>query len=69
MFDVLHKDGKIQNPAIIFNGVEFLKKYGYGYGGSGYGYSYGYGYGYGYYEETNPKKKQNGSSLKGFFTK
>jgi len=69
MFDVLHKDGKIQNPAIIFNGVEFLKKYGYGYGGSGYGYSYGYGYGYGYYEETNPKKKQNSSSLKGFFTK
>ncbi len=69
MFDVLHKDGKVQNPAIIFNGVEFLKKYGYGYGGSGYGYSYGYGYGYGYYEETNPKKKQGGGGLKGFFTK
>ena len=72
MFDVLHKDGKIQNPAIIFNGVEFLKKYGYGYGGtSGYGYGYVYGYqsgGYGYYEE-NPKKKKKKGFLKRFFTK
>lgn len=63
MFDVLHKDGKIQNPAIIFNGVEFLKKYGYGYGGSGYGYSYGYGYGYGYYDEGKSKKKTGISGL------
>lgn len=61
MFDVLHKDGKIQNPAIIFNGVEFLKKYGYGYGGS-YGYSYGYGYGYGY-DNDNQKKKVSISSI------
>ena len=72
MFDVLHKDGKIQNPAIIFNGVEFLKKYGYGYGGtSGYGYGYVYGYqsgGYGYYEENTKKKKKKGF-LKRFFTK
>lgn len=71
MFDVLHKDGKIQNPAIIFNGVEFLRKYGYGYGGSsGYGYGYVYGYqesGYGYYENTSKKKKKN--FIKRFFTK
>lgn len=68
MFDVLHKDGKIQNPAIIFNGVEFLKKYGYGYGsGSGYGYSYGYGYGYGYIDNTPKKKKPN--FITRFFTK
>ena len=46
MFDVLHKDGKISNPAIIFNGVLYLKKYGYGYGSSrnGYGAYYGQGY-------------------------
>lgn len=72
MFDVLHKDGKIQNPSIIFNGVEFLRKYGYGYGGSsGYGYGYVYGYqsgGYGYYEEGKSKKKKRGF-LKRFFTK
>ncbi|MEZ5016873.1 MAG: polysaccharide biosynthesis tyrosine autokinase [Flavipsychrobacter sp.] len=68
MFDVLHKDGKIQNPAIIFNGVEFLKKYGYGYGsGSGYGYSYGYGYGYGYVDNSSKKKKPN--FITRFFTK
>lgn len=72
MFDVLHKDGKIQNPAIIFNGVEFLRKYGYGYGGSsGYGYGYVYGYqsgGYGYYDDnSNRKKKKN--ILRRFFTK
>lgn len=72
MFDVLHKDGKIQNPAIIFNGVEFLRKYGYGYGGSsGYGYGYVYGYqntGYGYYEVSNKKKKKKGF-IRRFFTK
>lgn len=28
-FDSMVKDGKIQNPAIIFNGVEYLRKYGY----------------------------------------
>ncbi len=70
MFDVLHKDGKIQNPAIIFNGVEFLKKYGYGYGsGSGYGYSYGYGYGYGYTEPSKKKKNKGPGLLTRFFTK
>lgn len=66
MFDILHKDGKIQNPAIIFNGVEFLKKYGYGYGSSGYGY--GYAYGYGYYEDQKKKKHKKGF-LARFFTK
>lgn len=69
MFDVLYKDKKIQNPAIIFNGVEFLKKYGYGYGtGSAYGYSYGYGYGYGYYDEGNKSSKKK-KGLTSFFTK
>lgn len=69
MFDVLNKDGKIQNPAIIFNGVEFLKKYGYGYGSTtGYGYSYGYGYGYGYVEQKSTKKKRENFLTK-FFTK
>lgn len=74
MFDVLHKDGKVKNPAIIFNGVEFLRKYGYGYGGSsGYGYGYVYGYqsgGYGYYEENSSKKgKKKRNIFKRFFTK
>ncbi|MCB0697114.1 MAG: CpsD/CapB family tyrosine-protein kinase, partial [Chitinophagaceae bacterium] len=72
MFDVLHKDGKIKNPAIIFNGVEFLRKYGYGYGGSsGYGYGYVYGYqagGYGYYNDDKSKKKKK-NIFKRFFTK
>lgn len=72
MFDVLHKDGKIQNPAIIFNGVEFLRKYGYGYGGSsGYGYGYVYGYqsgGYGYYDDNSSKKKKK-NIFRRFFTK
>lgn len=71
MFDVLHKDGKIQNPAIIFNGVDFLKKYGYGYGGaSGYGYGYVYGYqsgGYGYYDDAGGKRKKG--LIRRFFTK
>ncbi len=67
MFDVLHKDGKIQNPAIIFNGVEFLKKYGYGYGNTGYGYGYGYAYGYHDDEKTKSKKKKN--PFVSFFTK
>ena len=30
-FDNLHKDGKIHNPAIVFNGVGYLKQYGYYY--------------------------------------
>jgi len=72
MFDVLHKDGKIQNPAILFNGVEYLKKYGYGYGSAGYGYGYSYGkgdsYGSGYYDE-NGKKKGDKNKIAKFFTK
>lgn len=78
MFDVLHKDGKIRNPAILFNGVEYLKKYGYGYGsGYGYGYSYGQGYGGsggGYYDEPGKgsgksKSKKKKKSIAGFFMK
>jgi tyrosine-protein kinase Etk/Wzc len=65
MFDVLHKDHKIQNPAIIFNGVEYKKKYGYGYG-TGYGYGYSYGQGYGSTEEPKGKKKK---TLAKFFSK
>jgi hypothetical protein len=66
MFDVLHKDHKIQSPAIIFNGVEYKKKYGYGYG-TGYGYGYSYGQGYGSTGEENKKKKKG--SLSKYFTK
>ena len=66
MFDVLHKDHKIQSPALIFNGVEYKKKYGYGYGqGYGYGYSYGQGYGPTGDEPVKKKKKKVSS----FFTK
>jgi Mrp family chromosome partitioning ATPase len=46
LFDTLYKERKIRNAAIVFNGVEYLKKYGYGYGGS-----YGYQYNSGYYDE------------------
>ena len=28
-FDALHKEGKILNPVIVFNGVEYLRKFGY----------------------------------------
>lgn len=72
MFDVLHKDKKVQNPAIIFNGVLYLKKYGYGYGSgrNGYGAYYGQGYGSGYYEADNgSKKKKKKSAVAKFFTK
>lgn len=65
MFDVLHKDHKIQSPAIIFNGVEYKKKYGYGYG-TGYGYGYSYGQGYGPIGEEPVKKKK---TLSKFFSK
>ena len=68
MFDVLHKDGKIQNPAILFNGVEYLKKYGYGYG-QGYGYGYSYGQGYGNEEPSLAKSKRKKKSIAGFFMK
>ncbi|MDI9319743.1 MAG: polysaccharide biosynthesis tyrosine autokinase [Phycisphaerales bacterium] len=71
MLDMLYKDRKINNPAIIFNGVERSKKYGYGYG---YDYGYGYGYGYGgdatgggYYEtETS---LGSGSKIRNIFKK
>ena len=54
LFDTLYKERKIRNAAIIFNGVEYLKKYGYGYGGA---YGYGYQYSGGYYDEEPGKKK------------
>ena len=66
MFDVLHKDHKVQSPSIIFNGVEYKKKYGYGYG-TGYGYGYSYGQGYGPTGEEPKKKKKK--PLSKFFTK
>lgn len=66
MFDVLHKDHKIQSPALIFNGVEYKKKYGYGYG-QGYGYGYSYGQGYGPTGEEPVKKKKK--KVSSFFTK
>lgn len=53
LFDGLYREKKIKNPAILFNGVEYLKKYGYG---SGYGYS---SYGQGYYAEPTTKKKKS----------
>ncbi|MGZ3778176.1 MAG: GumC family protein, partial [Mucilaginibacter sp.] len=77
MFDVLHKDGKILNPAILFNGVEYLKKYGYGYGSGGYGYGYAYGQGYEYSKGeasgngngSSKKKKKKKRGFLGFFLK
>ena len=56
LFDSLYKEKKIRNAAMIFNGVEYLKKYGYGYGGS-YGYGYHYGGG-GYYDDEPVKRKK-----------
>ena len=55
LFDSLYKEKKIRNAAMIFNGVEYLKKYGYGYGGS---YGYGYQYGGGGYYDDEPKKRK-----------
>lgn len=55
LFDNLYKEKKIRNSAIIFNGVEYLKKYGYGYGGT---YGYGYQYSSGGYYSDEPKKKK-----------
>ncbi len=54
LFDTLYKERKIRNAAIVFNGVDYLKKYGYGYSGS---YGYGYQYSGGYYEDDIRKKK------------
>lgn len=53
-FDNLYKERKIRNAAVVFNGVEYLKKYGYGYGGD-YGYQYGGG---GYYGEESTERKK-----------
>jgi len=53
LFDTLYRERKIRNAAIVFNGVEYLQKYGYGYGGT---HGYGYQYSTGYYEEDVKKK-------------
>jgi tyrosine-protein kinase Etk/Wzc len=59
LFDTLYKEKKIRNAAIIFNGVEFLKKYGYGYGGAyGYGYQYGGSGGSYYMDDGKPARKK-----------
>jgi len=54
----MHLEGKLQNPAVAFNDVDFSRTiYGHKYGYSGkYGYGYGQGQGYGYYDDE-PKKK------------
>ena len=62
LFDSLHRERKIKNSAIIFNGVEYLKKYGYSYG---YGYSSGYGNGY----YTEPAKEKTKTLLDVLFKK
>jgi capsular exopolysaccharide synthesis family protein len=48
----MRQNGKLNNPAVVLNGVKKGKGYGYGYG---YGNKYGYGYGYGYYEDDKQK--------------
>ena len=59
----LHEEGKLNNLAIVLNGVDMKKrKYGYYYGYGKYGYGrYGkYGqYGYGYNNGDTKKKKDN----------
>jgi capsular exopolysaccharide synthesis family protein len=45
-----YQQGKLQRPAIVFNGVKASANYG-------YGNKYGYGYGYGYYEEDGKGAK------------
>ncbi len=52
----MHLDGKLPNPAVAFNDIDFSRTiYGHKYGyGSQYGY--GYAYGYGYYDDEHPKK-------------
>lgn len=70
MLEMTHKENKLRNAAIIFNGVAHEKRYGYGYGyGDGYGYGYGYGYGNGggYYDEEDAKNSK--TSLKSMFNK
>ena len=42
----INDSGKIENVALIFNGVKAVRSYGYTYGYK-YGYNYGYNYGYG----------------------
>ncbi|HTN47124.1 MAG TPA: polysaccharide biosynthesis tyrosine autokinase [Flavipsychrobacter sp.] len=55
LLDSLYRERKIRNAGILFNGVEYLKKYGYG---SGYGYGNSYGYGDGYYTQNGTSKNK-----------
>lgn len=50
----IYESKKLQNMALVLNGVD-PKRRGYGYG-YGYGYSYGYGYGYGYGKKHGKRK-------------
>lgn len=61
--DIINKmflDGKLINPAIAFNDIDFSRTiYGHKYGyGNRYGYGYGDGYGHGYYDDE-PRRKPN----------
>ncbi|MCG2611272.1 polysaccharide biosynthesis tyrosine autokinase [Flavobacterium sp. SM15] len=49
--DLLYREKKLPNMAILINDTDIKKGYGYGYGGYGYG-----GYGYGYGVEAQNKK-------------
>ena len=64
LFNTLYKEGKINNASIIFNGVEYLKKYGYG-----TDYGYGGSYGYGYYSDDEKKATKRKSLFEILFKK
>lgn len=49
----MRQEGKLNNPAIVLNGVK--KGKGYGYGKKRYGY--GNGYGYGYYSDDGSRRR------------
>ncbi len=56
VIDTMYREGKLINPATVFNDIDFSRTiYGHKYG-YGNRYGYGYGYGYGYYEDE-PKRK------------
>ncbi len=63
LIDDIYTQKKLQNLAIVLNGMGAKGGYGYAYAYSySYGYSYGYGYGakYGYYEEEKGEKRRRG---------
>ena len=47
--EIMHKENKLPNMALLLNDTQSKKGYGYG-----YSYGYGYGYGYGVAEEKKP---------------